>query len=62
MVFWNKLDKVFQRFEKKGFEAANYAHRWTINCILIFCVYTVYSIGSEYNQQFREARVSVFGF
>jgi len=56
MPFWNKADKLFTKVEKKGFDVANTLHRWTINGILLFCCYTVYGIGRDYNEQFREAR------
>jgi len=60
MPFWNKADKLFTKVEKKGFDVANTLHRWTINGILLFCCYTVYGIGRDYNEQFREARVRIF--
>ena len=57
MSFFKKLNKLITRVENKGFEAANVAHKWTINCILLFIVYNFTSTIVGYNQSFKEARV-----
>ena len=60
MGLWNKFDKVFTRVETKSFDVANTLHRWTINGILCFCAYSIYSMGADYNEQFRESRVGFY--
>ena len=59
MSFFKKLNNFVNSVEKKGFKAANTAHRWAINGILLFIAYEVYSLLRDYNDGFMEARVSV---
>ena len=41
--FWQVVDKIFQKTEKKGFEGANTAHRWVINILVVSMVYQMYT-------------------
>ena len=58
MSFWDRLDKVLTRVEKKGFNAANKAHVWTINLILAGVAYGTYTIFRDYNEFFLAGRVT----
>jgi hypothetical protein len=58
MSFFKKLNNFVNSVEKKGFKAANTAHRWAVNGILLFIAYEVYSLLRDYNDGFMEARVS----
>ena len=57
MSFFKKLDKVLERLEHRGFKFANTAHKFAVNCVLIFIVYNVYTIFRDYNRHFKEVRV-----
>ena len=54
---WERINKFLTRVEKKGFNAANKLHEWTINVILASLVYGTYTFLRDYNQFFLDARV-----
>jgi len=56
---WKKLDKILEKFEKKGFELANKAHIYTINMILLGLTYGTYTFFRDYNAFFLDARVKL---
>ena len=56
MSMWNKVDKILTRIEKKGFEAANKAHVYSINILLFGCCYATYTFFRDYNDFFIDAR------
>lgn len=41
--FWQLLDRLFERTEKKGFERANKAHQWVINILLMSLAYQMFT-------------------
>jgi len=51
------VDKALTKTEKVGFKAANFAHKATINTILIGIGYCVYSTVRDYNENFKEERL-----
>lgn len=57
MSFWKKFDRILTRVEKKGFDIANKAHVYTVNILLIGFGYGIYSMFSDYNAFFSDARV-----
>jgi hypothetical protein len=46
---WERINKFLTRVEKKGFNAANKLHEWTINVILASLVYGTYTFLRDYN-------------
>ena len=57
MSFFKKLNKWMTKAEKKSFDAANTAHKWAVNGILIFIGYNFYTTIRDYNRSFKDARV-----
>lgn len=57
MSFWKKIDRILARVERKGFEVANKAHVYTVNVLLLGLGYGIYSMFSDYNKFFSDARV-----
>lgn len=57
---WKKIDKILEKFEKKGFELANKAHIYTINMILLGLTYGTYTFFRDYNNFFLDARVKLY--
>jgi hypothetical protein len=56
--FFVRMDKWLTNMEARGFHVANTLHRWTINVILMGCGYGVYTIFRDYNQFWKDSRVS----
>ena len=54
---WDKLNKIFLKIEKVGFNIANKAHIYTVNVILIGLTYGAYTFLRDYNDFFLVARV-----
>lgn len=57
--FFQAVDKLFTRAEVKGQNAANTIHRWSINLLLGFMAYNIYSIFAGYNQTLLNIRVEL---
>ena len=58
-MWWDRLDKFLIKVEKKGFNAANRLHIWTINIILCGLAYGTYTFFRDYNEFFLDARVFI---
>lgn len=52
-----RFDKLLNKGEKIGFKAANFAHKITVNLILIGIGYCIYSTVRDYNENFKEERL-----
>lgn len=50
------IDRHLSRMEKSGFKLANFTYKASINALLIFMLYTVYSTLREYNDVQKESR------
>lgn len=55
--FFQKIDKMFTKAETGGQTAANTLHRWSINILLGFMAYNIYSIFAGYNETLLSVRV-----
>jgi hypothetical protein len=43
MKFWKRIDRLFEKTEKKGFEGANKAHEWAINILIVGIAYQLFT-------------------
>ncbi|KAM3143978.1 hypothetical protein pb186bvf_004029 [Paramecium bursaria] len=57
MVIWQRINRVLQRVEDKGFKFANKAHFIAINTILVMIGYNFITFFVDYNEFYLEARV-----
>jgi hypothetical protein len=55
--FFQRLDKFLTKWELKGVKAADRAHRYAINAILLFIGYNLYTIFKGYNDTMVAIRV-----
>ena len=55
--FFKRVDKFMTRWELKGHNAANTAHRWAINLILLGIGYNLFTIIRGYNTTMVDMRV-----
>lgn len=56
MVF-KKIDQLLTKFEQIGFRWANTLHIYTVNTIIMGCVYLAYTIVRDYHYGFLSSRV-----
>lgn len=55
--FWKKFDRILSNIERKGFEAANKAHVYSVNILIGGFLYGAYTMFRDYNSFFKDARV-----
>lgn len=58
--FFERVNRFLNRYELRGSNAADNAHRWTINVILLVLGYNIFTIFKGYNDTMLSLRVVLF--